>query len=240
MYIHDKFFDKYFKFANPQYILIYLYFVRYKNSAYSVHQICDELGIMSNTLIRALDFWVANNELTYKRSDDELIVQMKRAAIKEVNASELTELLKDKEFLSILKKAKDVFSDFNDYDTPKIAHIYKKFPKDTVIILFNYAKEHGAKKPSYMMSVVDKLENSGITSPNDTLLWLSGKYEKYIALKKRYGEDSPLTSYEKDTFDRWLNTYKEKDIFDAIDKTILYKGKMALNYTDTILKNLKK
>ena len=244
MFISDSFFDKYARFVSTQYMITYMLILRKKKCDFSVTQICDELNIVSKTLFRALDFWKEQGELKYYKTSDDIVkiyISKTSEAPKDVNLTEAVRMLKeDEQFKSIAKLAKEIFPDMKDVEISSVAYIYKKFSRDMVKLLLNYAQDHNAKHPSYMITIAEKWESNGIRTASEAELWINGKYGFYKKWHERYGEqNTPLSAKEIEMYDSWKEKYKEEDILEAIDKTIVYKGTMALNYTDKILSNNK-
>lgn len=243
MFISDSFFDKYAKYVSPQYMITYMHILRNKKTDFSVQEMCDSLNVMSKTLFRALDFWVEQGEIKYFKNGNDglkIYIQKTQTPPAETTVSEAVKLLKnDENFALVIKLSKETFSGMKDTDIATVAHLYKKYGKDMLIVLLKYSGDHKAVHPSYMTTIAEKWDKAGLKTVNEAILWVDGKYGIYKKWHNRYGEytDKPLTSNEITMYNKWYENHEEDVILSAIDKTVINTGRMALNYTDKILEN---
>lgn len=234
------FVDNYILKSKPEYVMVYLYAYRHKDTAHSAESLSTALKMDKNVVENAINYW---NEAGYNifNSVVEKIPEKPKYTIKELN--ELSEASPDFEFMrttveGILGKALTL----SNYQT--LAWMYKDASLDvsSIILIANYAKKANKPRIKFMENIVEKMIEEGIKTYEET--------EKFVAklkradnyhnkIKKMFGIERELTQSEKQYFNIWLNEFKPKDdelmraYEECVDRTKGYSAR----YMHGILKN---
>ena len=236
------FVDNYILKAKPEYVVVYLYAYRHKDTTHSAESISKAIKMDKETVENAINYWT---EAGYNIFNAEVkkLPEKPKYTVKELN--ELAQIAPDFEFMrttveSILGKAMTLGN------CQTLAWMYKDAGLDvsSIILIANYAKKANKPRIKYMENIVERMVESGITTYEETekfITKLKRADNYHNKIKKMFGIERELTTNEKMYLNIWLNELKPKDdeLMRAYEECVDRTGNYSTRYINGVLKNWK-
>ena len=236
------FVDNYILKAKPEYVVVYLYAYRHKDTTHSAESISKAIKMDKETVENAINYWT---EAGYNIFNAEVkkLPEKPKYTVKELN--ELAQIAPDFEFMrttveSILGKTMTLGN------CQTLAWMYKDAGLDvsSIILIANYAKKANKPRIKYMENIVERMVESGITTYKETekfITKLKRADNYHNKIKKMFGIERELTTNEKMYLNIWLNELKPKDdeLMRAYEECVDRTGNYSTRYINGVLKNWK-
>ncbi|MCR5609046.1 MAG: DnaD domain protein [Lachnospiraceae bacterium] len=238
--VSNIFIDRYMPSANGAYVKIYLYLLRCltSSSAYdiSLSDIADSLGNTEADIVRALNYWEANNLLTIQRNGSNDIsgitfnplenaannVQGEFSSSSDIKAA--TEHIQDEisvvvpdvsikddeELVFIITVAEKYMQRMlTANDEQLIIYLYTKagFSSEMILELYDHCSTAGKTDYRYIEKVASSWIKSNVKTVDDIKNINDTYNDTYKAVAKAFGIVRTLGTAEKNCIDKWSKTY---------------------------------